>query len=206
MEELYDLNKIKKDAELSDKHSYHRGYEDNKFSEEHFIKNKGDWRYEKTLDIDNERVKEYMIKHPTKFKTMCLVNIYLSRKVNKMKTKQFEEFRLLTMINIFKEYSSKYIDNPSNILLNSDNMRRKLSSFDKTYNMIFETCYNSAKNKRTHKYQFKKEYKKYLECGDIEQCSFTIQMYMFVRIIQLEEQSSLTSSSSLDSISSGVST
>ena len=113
MNDLYDLNKIKKDAELSDKHSYHKGYEDNKFSEEHFIKNKGDWRYERTLDINNERVKEYMIKHENyeKFKTMCLVNIYRSKII---KRKQFEEFRMFNMINIFKEYSSNYIDIESN--------------------------------------------------------------------------------------------
>ena len=43
MNELYDLNKIKKDAEHSNIHNYHKGYEE-------------------TLDIDNERVKEYMIK------------------------------------------------------------------------------------------------------------------------------------------------
>ena len=202
MNDLYDLNKIKKDAEFSDKHSYHKGYEDNKFSEEHFIKNKGDWRYETTLDINNERVKEYMIKHENyeKFKTMCLVNIYRSKII---KRKQFEEFRMFNMINIFKEYSSNYIDIESNILLNTENMRIKLNSFDKSYNMIFENC--KTKNKRTHKSQFKKEYEKYLDNGDIEQCSFKIQMYMFVRIIQLEEQS-LHSSPSLDSISSGVST
>ena len=205
MEELYDLNKIKKDAELSDKHSYHRGYEDNKFSEEHFIKNKGDWRYEKTLDIDNERVKEYMIKHPTKFKTMCLVNIYLSRKVNKMKTKQFEEFRLLTMINIFKEYSSKYIDNPSNILLNKQNNMRKLNDFDKSYNTIFQTCKPSGLE-RVQKSKFKKEYKKYLDTGDIEQCKSKYSLQIFIAYVELFQQSSLTSSSSLDSISSGVST
>ena len=188
MNELYDLNKIKKDAEHSNIHNYHKGYEDNKFSEEHFIKYKEDWRYAGTFDIDNERVKEYMIKYENyeKFKTMCLVNIYRSKIIKK---KQFDDFYKLKYENIFKEYSSNYIDIESNILLNTENMRIKLNSFDKSYNMIFETC--KTKNKRTHKSQFKKEYEKYLDNGDIEQCSFKIQMYMFVRIIQLEEQSLL---------------
>tara|TARA_R110001592_G_scaffold135662_1_gene352024 strand:+ start:273 stop:515 length:243 start_codon:yes stop_codon:yes gene_type:complete len=80
-----------------------------------------------------------------------------------------------------------------------------MENFNKTYYKIFEgvprtVCF------RSHKSLFKKEYMKYLECGNIEQCKFKNQMYMFVRIIQLEEQSSLISSSSLDSISSGVST
>ena len=188
MNELYDLNKIKKDAEHSNIHNYHKRYEDNKFNEEHFIKYKEDWRYAGTFDIDNERVKEYMIKYENyeKFKTMCLVNIYRSKIIKK---KQIEEFYKLKYANIFKEYSSNYIDIKSNILIDKQNNMRKLNSFDKSYNMIFETC--KTKNKRTHKSQFKKEYEKYLDNGDIEQCSFKIQMYMFVRIIQLEEQSLL---------------
>ena len=165
MNELYDLNKIKKDAEHSNIHNYHKGYEDNKFSPEHFLKNKLDWRYQRTFDIDN---------------------VYRSKII---KAKQIEEFYKLKYGNIFKEYSSNYIDIKSNILIDKQNNMRKLNSFDKSYNMIFETC--KTKNKRTHKSQFKKEYEKYLDNGDIEQCSFKIQMYMFVRIIQLEEQSLL---------------
>ena len=201
MEELYDLDKINKDAEFSNKERYHSGYENSKYSVEHFMKNKGEWWYKNRLDINNERVKEYMIKpiNYEKFKTMCLVNIYLSKIV---KRSEFNNFKMFKYSAVFKDYSIKYIDNPSNILLNNDNMRTKLTNFDKSYNAIFETC----KNKRTHKWQFKKEYEKYLQCGNIEECKFTKQMYMFIRIIQLEEQSSLTSSPSLDSISSGVST
>ena len=80
-----------------------------------------------------------------------------------------------------------------------------MENFNKTYNDIFEGVPRTS-TFRSQKSQFKKEYKKYLECGNIEQCKFKNQMCLFIRIIQLEEQSSLTSSSSLDSISSGVST
>ena len=204
MEELYDLDLIKDhNDKFGNKLGYHGCYTNPNYNIEKFLKSKGECLFVYAYDINNPRVKEYMLNNPLKFQTMCLSNIYLSKIV---KRRDFNKFEMLQYYNIFKEYSSKYIDNPSNILLNKQNNMRKLNNFDKSYNTIFQTCKTKDSSYRAHKSLFKKSYTKYLDTGDILDCGYKNQMYMFLRIIQLEEESSLTSSSSLDSISSGVST
>ena len=203
MEELYDLDLIKDhNDKYNDKKNYHLSYENNSYCIENFIKSKGDGLYIYAYDINNPRVKEYMLNNPLKFQTMCLSNIYLSKIV---KRREFNKFEMYLYRDIFKEYSSKYIDNPSNILLNNQKNMRKEQNFNKTYNHIFSINKPSASD-RSQKSQFKKEYKKYLECGDIDKCKFKYSLQIFIAYVELEEQLSLTSSSSLDSISSGVST
>ena len=200
MEELYDLDLIKDhNDKFGNKLGYHGCYTNPNYNIENFMKSKGDGLYMYAYDINNPRVKEYMLKNQDKFQTMCLSNIYLSKIV---KRRDFNKFEMYLYGNIFKEYSSKYIDNPSNILLNKQNNMRKLNNFDKSYNTIFQTCKTKDSSYRAHKSLFKKSYTKYLDTGDILDCGYKNQMYMFLRIIQLEEESSLTSSSSLDSISS----
>ena len=161
MEGYYNFNKINEHAKISDKENYHRGYKDNIFSEKHFIKNKSDWRYARTLDINNLQVKEYMIQHPDKFKTMCLVNLYHSE---------------------------------------GNKFNRNLTNFDIKYNLIFKEC--KKKHRYSQKCKLKKEYLKYLECGDIEQCNLKDLLYMIIYAIDTEQ--SLHSSPSLDSMSSEV--
>ena len=203
MNELYDPELIKThNDKYNDKKNYHLSYENNSYCIENFMKSKGDGLYMYAYDINNPRVKEYMLKNPEKFKTMCLSNIYLSKIV---KRRDFNKFQMLQYCNIFKEYSTKYIDSPSNILLNKQNNMRKEDNFNKTYNNIFNIN-KPSKGERSHKSQFKKEYKKYLETNDIEQCKFKHALQIFIAYVELEEQLSLTSSPSLDSISSGVST
>ena len=80
-----------------------------------------------------------------------------------------------------------------------------MENFNKTYYKIFEGVPRTS-TFRSQKSHFKKEYKKYLECGDIDKCKFKYSLQIFIAYVELEEQLSLTSSSSLDSISSGVST
>ena len=197
MEGYYNFNKINEHAKISDKENYHRGYKDNIFSEKHFIKNKSDWRYARTLDINNLQVKEYMIQHPDKFKTMCLVNLYHSQG-NKFNNIYKHEFT-----NLFKDYLSKYIDNSSLTKINKKEMiNRNLTNFDIKYNLIFKEC--KKKHRYSQKCKLKKEYQKYLECGDIEQCNLKDLLYMIIYAIDTECEQSLHSSPSLDSISSGV--
>ena len=203
MEELYDLDLIKDhNDKYNDKKNYHLSYENKSYCIENFMKSKGDGLYMYAYDINNARVKEYMLKNPLKFQTMCLSNIYLSKII---KRRDFNKFQMFLYSNIFKEYSTKYIDSPSNILLNKQNNMRKEENFNKTYNHIFSNN-KPSKGERSHKSQFKKEYKKYLETNDINQCKFKHALQIFIAYVELEEQSLLTSSSSLDSISSGVST
>ena len=202
MEELYDLDLIKDhNDKYNDKKNYHLSYENNSYCILNFMKSKGDGLYMYAYDINNPRVKEYMLKNPLKFQTMCLSNIYLSKIV---KRREFNKFEMFLYRDIFKEYSSKYIDNPSNNLLNKQKNMRKLNDFDKSYNTIFQNC--DKKHRKGQKYKLKIEYEKYLECGNIDECKLKEQLYFFVAYVELEEQLSLTSSSSLDSISSGVST
>ena len=201
MNELYDPELIKKhNDKYNDKKNYHLSYENNSYCIQNFMKSKGDGLYMYAYDINNPRVKEYMLKNPLKFQTMCLSNIYLSKIV---KRRDFNKFQMLQYCNIFKEYSTKYIDSPSNILLNKENNMRKLLTFDKSYNKIFQTCKTSSA--RSQKSKLKKEYKKYLETNDIEQCNLKYSLQIFIAYVELSEQS-LHSSPSLDSISSGVST
>ena len=203
MEELYDLDLIKDhNDKYNDKKNYHLSYENNSYCIENFMKSKGDGLYMYAYDINNPRVKEYMLNNPLKFQTMCLSNIYLSKII---KRRDFNKFQMFLYSNIFKEYLTKYIDSPSNILLNKENNMRKEDNFNKTYNHIF-SINKPSKGERSHKSQFKKEYKKYLETNDIEQCKFKHALQIFIAYVELEEQLSLTSSPSLDSMSSGVST
>ena len=189
MESYYDLDLIKRDNDKYNlKINYHLSYENPVYGYEHFKKNKGEGSYQYTYDINNPRVKEYMLKNPEKFKTMCLSNIYLSKIVKRTK---FKDFEALQYCNIFKEYSSKYIDNPNNILLNTNKNMRKEENFNKTYNMIFN-IYKPSPSERSHKSQFKKEYKKYLETNDIEQCKFKHSLQIFIAYVELSEQSSPT--------------
>lgn len=204
MEQYYDLDLIKEhNDKYNDKINYYLSYENKSYNILNFMKSRGEGLYKYTYDINNPRVKEYMLKNIEKFQTMCLSNIYLSKIV---KGREFKNFEKAQYYNIFKDYSNKYIDSPSNILLNKNNNMRKLNSFDKTYNKIFETCKTKDASYRVHKCLFKKSYIKYLETNNIEECGYKWQMYMFLHFIELEGQSSFSSSPSLDSISSGIST
>ena len=79
-----------------------------------------------------------------------------------------------------------------------------MENFNKHYNKIFEGVPRTS-TFRSQKSKLKKEYKKYLETNDIEQCNLKYSLQIFIAYVELSEQS-LHSSPSLDSISSGVST
>tara|TARA_R110001592_G_scaffold201191_1_gene450266 strand:- start:175 stop:759 length:585 start_codon:yes stop_codon:yes gene_type:complete len=194
MEGYYNLEKINEHSKLHiNQHA--RRFKDDNFNEKHFNKNKSSWQYDKTLDINNPEIKEYMIKNLDKFRTMCLVNIYHSQKI-----KTYNHIFIHEFDNLFKDYLTKYIDNTQLITVNKQEMiNRNLTTFDIKYNLIFKEC--KKKHRYSQKCKLKKEYLKYLECGDIEQCNLKDLLYMIIYAID-----SGASHSAGDSASSGVET
>ena len=75
-----------------------------------------------------------------------------------------------------------------------------MENFNKHYNKIFEKYEDKSSGYRSKKSQFKKEYNKYLETGNINK--FKHSLKIFIAYVELSEHSS----PSLDSMSSGVST
>tara|TARA_R110000822_G_scaffold2630_5_gene12221 strand:+ start:6 stop:590 length:585 start_codon:yes stop_codon:yes gene_type:complete len=194
MEGYYNLEKINEHAKLHI-NQHVRRFKDDNFNEKHFNKNKSSWQYDKTLDINNPEIKEYMIKNLDKFRTMCLVNIYHSQKI-----KTYNHIFIHEFDNLFKDYLTKYIDNTQLITVNKQEMiNRNLTTFDIKYNLIFKEC--KKKHRYSQKCKLKKEYNKYLECGDIEQCNLKDLLYMIIYAID-----SGASHSPCDSASSGVET
>ena len=194
MEGYYNLEKINEHSKLHiNQHA--RRFKDDNFNEKHFNKNKSSWQYDKTLDINNPEIKEYMIKNLDKFRTMCLVNIYHSQKI-----KTYNHIFIHEFDNLFKDYLTKYIDNTQLITVNKQEMiNRNLDIFDIKYNLIFKEC--KKKHRYSQKCKLKKEYNKYLECGDIDQCNLKDLLYMIIYAID-----SGASHSAGDSASSGVET
>ena len=186
MDEYYNNDLISEhNDKWSKKSNYHWCYKSDNYNVEFFLKNKDDTIFQYTYDINNPDIKDYMSENQLKFKTMCLVNIYLSNK--NLRGKKFKVFVKDEFVNLFKEYSSKYIE--YKVLLKKEDTMIKLLTFDKTYNNIFKTC--KDKNQRIKKHQFKKEYEKYLECGNIELCNLKDKLYMFVAYVSLLEEKQL---------------
>ena len=178
MEQYYNKILISKDNEQENKDNYHWGYKNDKYNYENFKKkasNRSETQFKYTYDINNPTIKEYMINNPNKFKTMCICNIFLSKIIQ---GKEFVIFLKNEYDNLFKEYFITYIDN--------DKLNMRLLNFDNYYNEIFKNC--NLKHRKSQKCKLKKEYKKYLYCGDIEKCNLKDLLYMFIAYVSLVEK------------------
>ena len=178
MEEYFD-NQLLYKHDSKGGFNYHKCYQDQAYTMENFNKDKYAWYFKFTYDFNNPIVKEYMTNNPSKFKLMCLVNIFLSKKI------KGREFRSLCegdkFYNLFKEYASKYID-IEYFLKEEYNM--KIIEFDNAYNYAFKN--NTDKHRRFQKSKLKNEYKKYLECNDINKCKLKETLILIIAIISLQ--------------------